>query len=370
MLKRVVSCVLGLAVCAGLLAGCAGKPASSVPQDPELAGYERYTTTWFDVFDTVTTVIGYAESQEEWNAQMEALHADLVTYHQLYDIYYTYSGVTNLRDVNQQAGQGPVQVDQRIIDLLSEAKAMYETTGGQMNVAFGTVLKIWHNYREAAMNDPARAAVPPLEELQAAAVHGSIGDLLLDEAAGTVTFADPELQLDVGSVGKGYAVEMVARAAEERGLKSALLSVGGNLRSIGHKPDYTRWTGGIQNPWTTTADLVPTESSGYVAVVEVEDMALVTSGNYQRYYELDGVRYHHLIDPDTLMPAQGFAAVSVLAPDSGLADCLSTGLFCMSLEEGQALVESLDGVEAMWMLEQQDEIVYSSGFEAHLKQAE
>ena len=131
--KRVVSFVLGLAVCAGLLSGC-GEAASSAPQDPELAGCERYTVTWFDVFDTVTTVIGYVESEEEWNAQMEALHADLVEYHQLYDIYYSYSGVTNLHDVNALAGQGPVEVDGRIMGLLTEAKDMYETTGGKMNV--------------------------------------------------------------------------------------------------------------------------------------------------------------------------------------------------------------------------------------------
>ena len=367
--KRVVCFVLSLALCATLLAGC-GQEVASASQDPELAGYERYTVTWFDVFDTVTTVIGYAASQEEWDSQMEALHSDLVEYHQLYDIYHTYSGVTNLRDVNDRAGQEPVEVDGRIMGLLTEAKEMCETTGGKMNVVFGTVLKIWHNYREAALDDPAQAAVPSMEELEAAAQHCDINDLILDEEASTVFFADPELQLDVGSVGKGYAVEMVARAAEERGLKSALISVGGNLRSIGHKPDYTRWTGGIQNPWTTTADIVPTESGGYVAVVEVEDMSLVTSGNYQRYYEVDGVRYHHLIDPDTLMPANFYSAVSVLAPDSGLADCLSTGLFCMPLEQGQALVESLDGVEAMWMMNDENDVVYSSGFEASLKQAE
>lgn len=361
--KRVVSFVLSLALCATLLAGC-GQEAASASQDPELAGYERYTVTWFDVFDTVTTVIGYAASQEEWDSQMEALHSDLVEYHQLYDIYHTYSGVTNLRDVNDRAGQEPVEVDGRILGLLTEAKEMCETTGGKMNVAFGTVLKIWHNYREAALDDPAQAAVPSLEELQAAAQHCDINDLILDEEASTVFFADPELQLDVGSVGKGYAVEMVARAAEERGLKSALISVGGNLRSIGHKPDYTRWTGGIQNPWTTTADIVPTESGGYVAVVEVEDMSLVTSGNYQRYYEVDGVRYHHLIDPDTLWPATYFDSVTILCPDSGLADCLSTALFCSSLEEGQALVESLDGVEALWCTTD-GQLVYSSGFQNH-----
>lgn len=100
--------------------------------------------------------------------------------------------------------------------------------------------------------------------------------------------------------------------------------------------------------------------------MELEDLALVTSGNYQRYYTVDGKRYHHLIDPDTLMPAGYFSAVAVLGPDSGLADCLSTGLFCMSLQEGQALVESLDGVEAMWMLPDES-VVYSSSFEQHLK---
>lgn len=359
--KRVVSFVLSLAVCAGLLSGCGGGAASSsAPQDPELAGYERYTVSWFDVFDTVTTVIGYAESEEEWNRQMEALHADLVEYHQLYDIYYSYSGMTNLRDVNERAGQEPVTVDARIMGLLTEAKTMHETTGGKMNVAFGTVLKIWHDYRETAMDDPSKAAVPSMEELEAAARHCDMNDLILDEEASTVYFADPELQLDVGSVGKGYAVEMVARAAEERGLKSALISVGGNLRAIGTKPDGSQWVGGVEDPWN--ASDVYTGSSSSVAAVKMSDLSLVTSGDYQRYYLVDGVHYHHLIDPATLWPAAYFDGVSVLAPDSGVADCLTTGLFCMPLEEGQAIVESLDGVEALWCTTD-GQIVKSSGWD-------
>ena len=137
---------------------------------------------------------------------------------------------------------------------------------------------------------------------------------------------------------------MVAQAAEARGLKSALISVGGNLRAIGTKPDGSQWSGGVENPWN--ASDVYTASSSYVSGVNMSDMALVTSGNYQRYYVVDGVRYHHLIDPDTLWPARYFDSVSVLSPDSGAADCLTTGLFCMSLEDGQKLIESLDGVEA------------------------
>lgn len=370
MVKRLLCAGCAAVLLAASLAGC-GSPvstsasasqAASASADPAMAGWEKYTASWYDVFDTVTTVIGYAPSEEEWDRQMDALHQDLAEYHQLYDIYNHYEGVTNLYDLNHSAAQGPVAVDDRIMDLLVESKEMYETTSGKMNVAFGAVLSIWHDYREAGLNDPDSAQLPPTEELTAASEHCSIDDLVLDEEAGTVYFADDQLQLDVGSVGKGYAVEMVARAAEERGLSSAILSVGGNVRTIGHKPDGSRWTAGIQDPWASVelAGQVVNDAP-YLVSVYMEDMALVTSGDYQRFYEVDGERYNHIIDPATLMPADNFSAVAVLVPDSGLGDCLSTGLFCLSLEDGQALVESLDGVETMWMLKD-GSVVYSSGF--------
>ena len=194
----------------------------------------------------------------------------------------------------------------------------------------------------------------------AAAQHCDIHDLVIDDAARTVFLTDPEMSLDVGSVGKGYAVEMVAQAAEARGLTSALISVGGNLRAIGTKPDGSQWVGGVEDPWN--ASDVYTGSSSSVAAVKMSDLSLVTSGDYQRYYLVDGVRYHHLIDPATLWPAAYFDGVSVLAPDSGVADCLTTGLFCMPLEEGQAIIESLDGVEALWCTTD-GQIVKSSGWD-------
>ena len=370
MVKRLLCAGCAAVLLAASLAGCgstaspsaSASSAASASADPAMAGWEKYTASWYDVFDTVTTVIGYASSEEEWDRQMDALHQDLAEYHQLYDIYNYYEGVTNLYDLNRSAAQGPVAVDQRIMDLLVESKEMYKTTSGKMNVAFGAVLSIWHDYREAGLNDPDSAQLPPMEQLTAASEHCSIDDLVLDEEAGTVYFADDQLQLDVGSVGKGYAVEMVARAAEERGLASAILSVGGNVRTIGHKPDGSRWTAGIQDPWAS-AELAGqvVNDAPYLVSVYMKDMALVTSGDYQRFYEVDGKRYNHIIDPDTLMPADHFSAVAVLVPDSGLGDCLSTGLFCLSLEDGQALVESLDGVEAMWMLKD-GSVVYSSGF--------
>ena len=364
MTKRIFSALLAAALSLSLLAGCgsaSGSTASSAADGPQ-----RYSTVFYDVFDTVTQVIAYCDSEEEFTAQMDALHADLVEYNQLYDIYNDYDGVTNIKTINDNAGTAPVTVDDKILGMLELAQTMYDTTGGKLNIALGSVLNIWHNYREAALADDndSNNQLPTQEELDAAAQHCDITNLIIDEDAKTVYLADPAMSLDVGSVGKGYAVEMVAQAAEARGLKSALISVGGNLRAIGTKPDGSQWSGGVENPWN--ASDVYTASSSYVSGVNMSDMALVTSGNYQRYYVVDGVRYHHLIDPDTLWPARYFDSVSVLSPDSGAADCLTTGLFCMSLEDGQKLIESLDGVEALWCTPD-GEVIQSSGWADHEK---
>ena len=354
-ITRMTAALLAAVLSLSLLAGC--KPKKELT---------RYTTIFYDVFDTVTQVIAYCESEEEFNTQMQALHQDLIAYNQLYDIYNDYDGVVNVKTINENAGKAPVQVDDRILSMLELARQMYDLTGGKINIAMGSVLGIWHDYREAAEQNASEAdnTLPTQEELEAAAQHCDINDLVIDEDAKTVYLSDPEMSLDVGSVGKGYAVEMVAQAAEARGLTSALISVGGNLRAIGVKPDGSQWSGGVENPWN--ASEFYTSDSSYVAAVNMSDMALVTSGDYQRYYVVDGVRYHHLIDPATLWPAAYFNGVSVLAPDSGVADCLTTGLFCMPLEEGQKIVESLDGVEALWCTTD-GQLVTSSGWSSHEK---
>ena len=352
-ITRMTAALLAAVLSLSLLVGC--KPKKELT---------RYTTIFYDVFDTVTQVIAYCESEEEFNTQMQALHQDLIVYNQLYDIYNDYDGVVNVKTINENAGKAPVQVDDRILSMLELARQMYKLTDGKINIAMGSVLGIWHDYREAAEQNASETdnTLPTQEELEAAAQHCDINDLVIDEEAKTVYLSDPEMSLDVGSVGKGYAVEQAAQSAEARGLTSALISVGGNLRAIGTKPDGSQWVGGVENPWNSSE--VYTNGSSTVAAVKMSDLSLVTSGDYQRYYVVDGVRYHHLIDPATLWPAAYFDGVSVLAPDSGVADCLTTGLFCLPLEEGRQLVESLDGVEALWCTTD-GEVVTSSGWSEH-----
>ena len=262
MTRRICAALACLALGLGLLAGCAGQPKTTVSDNAQ-----RFTAYYFDVFDTMTQVIAYCDSQAEFDRQVEALHADLVAYHQLYDIYNDYEGLNNIKTINDNAGVAPVEVDQRIIDMLELAVEMYDTTGGKLNVAMGSVLAVWHDYREAAEADPSDAdnRLPTQEELDAAAQHCDISDLIIDREAGTVYLADPEMRLDVGSVGKGYAVEQVCLAAKERGLVSLSLSVGGNLRSVGTKPRGESWESGIVSPWDDS--LLYGSSSSLLAAV-------------------------------------------------------------------------------------------------------
>lgn len=303
------------------------------------------------MFDTVTTVVIYDTSEKAASEHIEEAHALLTEYHQLYDIYHAYDGMNNLYTVNENAGITPVAVDEKILDLVAFAKDMDTLTNGRMNVAMGTVLAIWSDYRQAGLDDPDNAALPPMELLEQAAEHANIDDIVIDRAAGTLYLADADMRIDVGAIAKGYAVQQVMEQMKSEGVTSMLLSAGGNVCAIGTRPDGTNWKVGIQDPY----------SGGYLKVVNVDGQSLVTSGTYERYYTVDGVDYHHIIDPATLMPSTYYDSVSVLTADSGFADALTTGLFSMPPDEGMALVESLDGVEALWISQDGTE-TQSSGF--------
>jgi len=341
--KRILAAILA-AVC--ILTACTPAPSAE--------GEKRYTASYLDVFDTRTEIAGYGESEEAFRLQADQIKEQLAYYHKLYDIYHTYEGINNLKTINDNAGIAPVKVDAEIIALMKLSKEMYELTAGKVNIAMGSVLSLWHDYRERGANDPKNAKLPPMERLQEAAMYTDIDQLIIDEEASTVYLADPRMRLDVGGIGKGYAVQKAAEYAREQGADRLLISVGGNVAAIGEKSADTPWKIGITDPDMQS-------NVNYAETVYVKDRCIVTSGNYQRYYEVDGIRYCHIIDPATLMPADHFTSVTIITADSGVADALSTAVFTLPLEEGMAFVNGLDGVEAMWITEE-GEIHYSDGF--------
>ncbi len=325
------------------LSGCI--PAAAPKQ-------ERFTATFLNLFDTVTTVVGYADSKQSFESLAQSIHDELEAYHQLFDIYNTYEGLSNLKTVNDQAGLAPVKVDRRIIDLLKDCKKYYSMTRGKVNIAMGSVLQLWHEARTASLDDPANAYIPQEAALQEAAKHTALDALVIDEAASTVYLSDPAVKLDVGAVAKGWAAQRVSEMLPE----GLLLSVGGNVCATGPKADDSSWVVGIQDP---------DKGDQFLHTIYVNQECVVTSGDYQRAYVCNGTLYHHIIDPATLQPGRLWRSVSIVCRDSGLADALSTALFLLPQAEGQALLDACLA-EAMWV-DAQGKIIYSPGFEALIR---
>lgn len=325
----------------------------------EASKLERRQAQFIDLFDTATVLIQYTETEEEFKETVDMIHDELENYHKLYDIYNNYPDINNIKTINQKAGKTPVLVDQKIIDLLVFSKEAYYKTDGKVNVAFGSVLRLWHDYRELGESDPLQAKIPPMDQLKAANKHCDIENIVIDEEANTVFLKDPEMLLDVGAIAKGYSVERVAEYARTIGFTDGLISVGGNIRVLGYKGENNElWSIGIQNP-----DRDSEEKDLFVTHLTEE--SLVTSGDYIRYYTVDGKRYHHIIDPETLLPANYFASVTIITPDSGIGDALSTALFNIPFNEGISFIEGLDNTEAVWVYSD-GSVKSSSGFEALL----
>ena len=326
--KRLLRGVCLLAAALLLCPACARQP-------------QRFQFTYLDVFDTVTSVTVYADTRSDAEALAGLLHGELLACHRLFDVYHEYEGMNNLCTVNRLAGGAPVKVDGRITELLRFAAEMGKAGGGVLNVCMGSVLSLWHEARELAIAEPGRASIPDEGVLRAAQAHISPDALCIDEAASAVWLTDPEARLDVGAVAKGWAVQRACSLAVEKGYGGFLVSAGGNVVTVGTKPDGSLWRVAVEDP---------TKDGASLTELALRDCAAVTSGSYQRYFTVDGVRYHHIIDPVTGYPAKRYQMVTVICPDSGAADALSTSLFLLPAAEGAALAERF-GAQALWMWE-------------------
>lgn len=373
----------------GLLVSLTGCPTVAIREESK----NPQGMVNFTFFDTVSYVYSYAgDSQEAFEANGNGVFEILGEYHKLFDIYYEHSEVTNIRTLNLNAGGDAMVVDEKLIDFLLYAKELYETTDGEMNIMMGSVLSLWHDAREAGtfkglycsycrkfspvencvdnkcpQNDPdsssgsgakcQRPVVTFEEELAERAKHTDFSSLVIDTENNTVRITDPNASIDVGALGKGYATEKAAKYLESIGAESYVLNIGGNIRIIGTKTDGSGWGTGIKDP---------NNEDQYAVTLTLANTSCVTSGDYERFFAVDGKRYHHIIDKDTLMPSAHFSSVTIITPDSGLADALSTALFSMSYEDGLALVDKIGNVDVIWITHDGTKY-YTAGIENLIK---
>ena len=292
---------------------------------------------YYDLFDTVSYIYSYAgDSEEEFIENCDETYSILQRYHMLFDIYHEYSGINNRCTLNKNAGKDWLSVDPLLVEFLLYAKEMNDLTLGEMDVMMGSLLSLWHDARNSQV-----PYLPSEEALKESLKYIGFDFLEIDVENSRVRITDERASIDVGALGKGYATEKAAKALEDKGITSYVLNIGGNIRIIGTKVDGSGWSTGIRDP--------KNPDSAFALKITVSDTAVVTSGSYERYFTVDGVKYPHIIDKDTLYPATYYDSLTVVTKDSGLADCLSTALYCMPLPESRRLAESLDGVECIWI---------------------
>ncbi len=318
---------------------------------------DRREATITGYFDTVITIVAYMEDKAEFDKEVQQIAKELEVYDGLCDAYSDYKKENNIKTINDKAGSGePVKVNLFLVDMLLNAKKAYEKTNGAVNVAMGSVTEIWRAYISNGMNDSSFTKLPSVEKLREAAKHTDINNVIVDSQNSTVYLADSEMKLDVGAFAKGYAASLILYQAQQRGIESMLLNMGGAVSAIGTKKDGESFVIGVQDP---------RNESEQAAKIKISNMSVSTSGDYQRYYIVNGIRFHHIIDTDPLMPSTNAAAVTVLSSDPISSDYLSTALMVMSVKDGMALVDATENVEAMWIYEN-GEKQFSQGFEAYL----
>ena len=261
----------------------------------------------------------------------DAIEQGFAEIHRLEKILSTWIPESELSRINAAAGQRAVTAGPETIELLEHSLEMARLTEGGFNVAIGPAVDAWNVSREGR--------IPTRQELDVVRPLMDLSDVHVDQEAGTVYLARSGMRVDVGGIGKGYAADFAARVMQEAGAAAGVVAISGDIKTFGRLPDGQRFVFGIQHPRK--------ENGITIGQLELEDEAVSTAGDYQRYFEKDGVRYHHILDPRTLRPARLAQSVTIVARSGVLADGLDTGIFVMGPEKGMALIERLPGVEGV-----------------------
>jgi thiamine biosynthesis lipoprotein len=284
--------------------------------------------------DIAVNFIAYTKDEASFNKYFNTMVNEFTRLGHLYDKYNNYTGLNNLKTINDNAGISAVVVDQELINMLLLAKEWYTLSNQTFDITLGSVLNIWHDYREAGkLKNQANQLgdIPLLSNLQAADVFVGWQYVVINDEANTVYLTDTHTSLDVGGIGKGYATDLVASKLKADGLTTGIISIGeSSIVTIGSKPNNVKWGIGISSP-VKGAEIRATIETVYMDA----DISISTSGDDQNYYQAtDNNYYHHIIDPSTLFPVKSdIHEVTVFTSDSaGVAEALSKTLFILPFE--------------------------------------
>ncbi len=300
-------------------------------------------------FDTIITITLYGTEDEGY---IDECFAMAEHYEALFSAQDEDSDVSRIN-----AAEGAfVTVDEETLALLAIGISYGDLSNGKFDITIGTLSDLWDisglSENLSSENKEADASVLPTEdEIAEALSHVDYQKIEIRD--GQVRLTDPEAKLDLGAIAKGYIADRMKEYLTEAGITSGIINLGGNVLTIGEKADGSSYTIGIQKPFADQGEVIET--------VSIRDLSVVSSGVYERYFTVDGTRYHHILDTATGYPYDnGLYEVSIISESSVDGDALSTACFSLGLEDGMALVDSLDDIEAIFITDDY-EIIKSSG---------
>jgi thiamine biosynthesis lipoprotein len=295
---------------------------------------------------TVVTITAVAPDTD---VGRKAIQAGFNEIKRLERLLSTWIPESELSQVNAEAGRRPVPVSRETMDLVVRSLEMAKLTEGGFSIAVGPAIEAW--------SVTERQHIPSDEELQRLKVLVDVAAIQIDMTQRTIFLLHKGMKIDVGGIGKGYAADRAAEEMRKAGAHGGVVALSGDIKTFGAPPDAAGFPVGIRHP---------RKEGVVIAVIDLQDEAVSTAGDYERFFEKDGVRYHHILDPQTLRPARSCQSVTVIGKEGVMVDGLDTGIFVLGPERGMALVERLSGVEAV-IIDDKGRMTVSSGLRSRLR---
>ncbi|HRG81285.1 MAG TPA: FAD:protein FMN transferase [Chitinophagaceae bacterium] len=255
----------------------------------------------------------------------------------------TFDTTSQTNQINQYAGEHPVKVDQEVFELIKRSKIISQLTQGAFDITYGSVDKRLWNF------DQEMKALPDAETAARMVRLINYRNVIMDEKRGTVFLKEAGMRIGFGGIGKGYAAEMARRLLIQRGVKSGVVNAAGDLTVWGYQPNGKPWTIGIADPGSAKHPF---------SYLDITDMAVATSGNYEKFVVIDGKRYSHTIDPKTGLPVHGIKSVTIMSPNAEIADAMATPVMIMGIHVGLDLVNQVRGLACI-IIDENDKIYTS-----------
>ncbi|WP_246599386.1 FAD:protein FMN transferase [Clostridium lacusfryxellense] len=253
-------------------------------------------------------------------------------------------GTSEISKLNAKAGVSGEKLSSDTYGVIEESVKYSKLTGGALDASIEPIVKLWGIGTE-------KERLPSKTEINEKLKLVDYRDIIFDKKNSNVKIRRANQAIDLGAIAKGYTADEIKKVLIDNKISSALINLGGNVFALGNKPDGTSWNIGIQNPLSSRGE--------YLGTIKVTNKSVVTSGNYERFFIKDGVRYHHIFNPKTGYPAeQGLISTTIISDKSIDGDALSTSTYILGLDKGLKLVESIKGVEAIFITK--DKKIYTT----------